>query len=65
MGSSNNIVVCAKAVPLFIYKEYNKSMAKIKRKTVYRSSVSGRFVSKADVKRRPSKTEKERVRVKN
>lgn len=50
---------------LFLDKEYNKDMAKVKRKTVYRSSVTGRFVSKADVKRRPSKTEKERVRVKN
>ena len=39
-------------------------MAKAKRKTVYRSSITGRFVRKQDVKRNPKKTEKERVRVK-
>lgn len=39
-------------------------MAKKKRKTVYRSSITGRFVRKQDAKRNPKKTEKEQVRVK-
>ena len=39
-------------------------MAKEKRKTVYRSSITGRFVRKLDAKRNPKKTEKEQVRIK-
>jgi len=37
-------------------------MAKTKRTTVYRSSITGRFVRKGDAKRNPKKTEKERVK---
>lgn len=40
-------------------------MEKDKRKTIYRSSITGRFVRKQDAKRNPKKTEKERVRIKN
>lgn len=38
---------------------------KDKRKTVHRSSITGRFVREQDAKRNPKKSEKQQVRIKN
>ena len=35
-----------------------------KRKTVYRSSVNGRFITKKQAEKKPKESEKERVRIK-
>ncbi len=39
-------------------------MAKEKKKTVYRDSVDGQFITREEAESRPRETEKERVRVK-
>lgn len=43
-----------------IYKE--KVMAKKTTKTIYRSSITGKFVSKKKAEKNPKTTEKQRVR---
>jgi hypothetical protein len=47
------------------HSQRRKPMAKAKRKTVYRSSKTGKFVTKKYAEKHPNTTEKERVRTGN